>query len=221
MGSPGRSRKASFSAKLPTSLPGISFTARGRAWFRQDRSAYPAMPLREARAAALAGVYKTAKAVTEQFEPEAAFHAQQAIAAALANWQPLKDSPVKIRATLTLDLTAEDAAKAERFTESRRAARLDEALTQDQMAFLRKVALVDEDSACLWWLHHNLVSTDPESSWKVFDEVVRPLIRIADGNDPVTRLTRALLTMNNYIHEDPERLKTLANIAAFATAKMG
>jgi hypothetical protein len=27
--------------------------------------------------------------------------------------------------------------------------------------------------------------------------------------------------MNDYIHEDPGRLETLANIAAFATAKMG
>jgi len=218
---PGRSRRTNFSAKLPTNLPGISFTARGRSWFRQDISAYPALPLRAARAATLAGVYKMAKAVTEQFEPEAAFHAQQAVAVALADWQPLKDCPVRIRATLTLHLTAEDAAKAERFSESRRAARLDEALTQDHMAFLRKVALADEDSARLWWLHRNLAGADPETSWKAFNEVVRPLIRVADENDPVTRLARALLTMNNYIHEDPERLKTLADIAAFATAKMG
>jgi hypothetical protein len=46
-------------------------------------------------------------------------------------------------------------------------------------------------------------------------------IRIADENDPVTRLARGLLTMNDYIHEDPGRLETLANIAAFATARMG
>jgi hypothetical protein len=36
-----------------------------------------------------------------------------------------------------------------------------------------------------------------------------------------TKLARALLTMNDYIHEDPGRQETLANIAAFATAKMG
>jgi hypothetical protein len=43
----------------------------------------------------------------------------------------------------------------------------------------------------------------------------------ADENDPVIKLARALLTMNDYIHEDPGRLETLANIAAFATTKMG
>ena len=111
--------------------------------------------------------------------------------------------------------------KAERFTDSRRAARLDEALAQDHTTFLRKVALADEDTARLWWLHCNLAGDDPATSWEIFNNVVRPLIRIADENDPVTRLARALLTMNDYIHEDPGRLETLANIAAFATAKMG
>jgi hypothetical protein len=166
-------------------------------------------------------VYQIAKAETERFEPEAAFHAQQAVAVPLADWQPLKDSPVKVRATLTLDLTTEDAAKAERFTESRRAARLDEALAWDHITFLREVVLTDEDTARLWWLHRNLAGDDPVTSWKVFNDVVRPLIRIADENDAVTRLARALLTMNEYIHEEPERLETLANIAAFAIEKMG
>lgn len=221
MWSPGRSRRASFCAKLPTSLPGISFTARGRAWFRQDPSTYPVLPLRAAKALTLAGVYEIAEAETKRFEPEAAFHAEQAVAVSLADWQSLEDSPVKVRANLTLDLTAENAAKAERFTESRRAARLDEALTRDHMAFLREVALADEDSARLWWLHCNLAGDDPATSWEVFREVVRPLIRIADENDPVTKLARALLTMNDYIHEDPRRLETLANVAAVVTARMG
>jgi hypothetical protein len=98
--SPARSRKANFSARLPTRLPGIAFTARGRAWFRQDLSKYTALPLRTARAAALAGV-------------------------------------------------------------------------------------------------------------------------IADENDPVTRLARALLTMNDYFHADPDRLNNLADLTAFAATKVG
>jgi hypothetical protein len=154
-------------------------------------------------------------------EPEAAFHAEQAVAVSPADWKPLKDSAIKVRATLTLDLAAEDAAKAERFTESRRAARLDQALAQDHIRFLRKVALMDEDTARLWWLHRNLAGSEPATSWEVFRDVVRPLIRLADENDPVTRLARALLTMNDYFHEDPGRLETLASIAALATSKMG
>ncbi len=219
--SPGRPRRIGFAAKLPTILPGISFTARGRAWFRQDLSAYPALPLRTARAAALAGVYETSKKETEKFEPEAAFHAEQAVAVPLADWKPLKDSPLRVRATLSLDLTADDAAKTERFTESRRAAALDEALARGHMKFLREVALADEDTARLWWLHRNLTGAAPATSWEVFNAVVRPLIRIADENDPVTRLARALLTMNNYVHEDPGRLETLAHMVAFAVDKMG
>jgi hypothetical protein len=221
MRGPGRSRRARFRARLPTNLPGISFTARGRVWFKQDLSAYPAIPLREAKASTLAGAYEMAKAVTEAFEPEAAFHAEQAVAADLADWQPLKESPVRVRAALSLDLAAEDAAKAERFTESRRAGRLDEALARDHMKFIREVALADEQAARLWWLHLNLAGDSPETSWNAFNDMVRPLIRISDEDDPLNRLAQALLTLNGYIHEDPKRLQTLATAAAYAAAALG
>jgi hypothetical protein len=166
-------------------------------------------------------VYQISTVVTERFGPEAAFHAEQAVAVPLADWQPLKNSPVRVRAALSLDLTADDAAKTERFTEARRAAALDEALARDHMKFLREVALTEEDTARLWWLHRNLAGPEPATSWEVFNKVVRPLIRVADENDPVTRLARALLTMNNYVYEDPGRLETLAHMVAFAADKMG
>lgn len=219
--SPARPRKANFSARLPTRLPGIAFTARGHAWFRQDLPKYKALPLRTARAAALAGIYEIAKAETEKFDPEAAFHAEQATAVPLTDWQPLDRSPVEVRATLALDLTGEDAAKAERFTESLRGARLDEALAGRHIEFLREVALKDEDTARLWWLHCNLTGESPDTSWTAFTGIVRPLIRIADENDLVTRLVRALLTMNDYFRADPDRLKNLADLAAFAATKVG
>jgi hypothetical protein len=219
--SPARSRKADFRARLPTRLPGIAFTARGRAWFRQDRSKYAALPLRTARATALAGVYEIARAKTEEFDPEAAFHAEQATAVSLTDWQPLEKSAVEVRATLALDLTGEDAAKAERFTESLRGARLEEALARRHIEFLREVALKDEDTARLWWLHCNLSGETPDTSWTAFKDIVRPLIRVADENDPVTRLARALLTMNDYFHADPDRLNYLADLTAFAAKKVG
>jgi hypothetical protein len=218
--SPAKSRKASFSARLPTSLPGIAFSASGRAWFRQDLSTYAALPLRTARAAALAGVYEIAKAETKKFDPEAAFHAEQATAVLLTDWHALEKSPVEVRATLDLELTGKDAAKAERFTESLRAARLEEALAREHIEFLREVALTDEDSARLWWLHCNLTGETPDTSWTAFTDIVRPLIRIADENDPVTRLARALLTMNDYFQADPDRLNNLADLTAFAAKKV-
>jgi hypothetical protein len=115
----------------------------------------------------------------------------------LTNWKFAENSPVEFRASLTLDLTGEDAVKAERFTES------------------------DEDTARLWWLHCNLTGETPDTSWTAFTEMVRPLIRIADENDPVTRLARALLTMNDYFRADPDRLNDLADFTAFAAQKMG
>lgn len=201
-------------------MPGIAFTACGRAWFRQDLSKYAALPQRTAKAAGLAGIYEIAKAETEKFDPEAAFHAEQAAAVHLMGWQLLENSPVEVRATLALDLTGEDAVKAERFTESLRGARLDEALARRHIDFLREVALKNEDTARLWWLHCNLTGEMPDTSWTAFTEIVRPLIRIADENDPVTRLARALLTLNDYFHTAPDRLNNLADLTAFAATKV-
>lgn len=50
--------------------------------------------------------------------------------------------------------------------------------------------------------------------------IVRPLVRIADEKDPVTRLARTLLTMNDYYQADPGRLHNLADFMAFAAAKV-
>jgi hypothetical protein len=219
--SPARSRRVNFRARLPTCLPGIAFTSQGHAWYRQDLSKFAALPLRTARAMALAAVYELAKARTQGFAPEAAFHAEQATAVLLTNWKFAENSPVEFRASLTLDLTGEDAVKAERFTESLRGANLNEALAEQHIEFLRQVALKDEDTAPLWWLHCNLTGETPDTSWTAFTEMVRPLIRIADENDPVTRLARALLTMNDYFRADPDRLNDLADFTAFAAQKMG
>lgn len=219
---PGKPRKTRFAAKLPTTLPGISFTARGSAWYRQDpASASKVLPLREAEAATLAGVYEIAASITANFRPEASFHAEQAAAVSLSGWKPLGDSAVRVRAELRFSLAHEDAVKAERFTESRRAGFLDRALAEDHIHFLREIGLKDPETARLWWLHCNLSGDSPQTSWEVFRDEVRPLIHIAHEDDPVTRLTSALLLMNDYIHEDPARLDTLANIAAFAAERMG
>jgi hypothetical protein len=225
-------RKVRFSARLPTELPGISFTARGWVWTRRDGSGQPSPPSRVARAAALAAVYEKARKCTSDFEPAAVFHAEQQVNMVLADWKPVhvtqvdwtsaNEFPLEARAQLTLDLAAEDLAKTERFTESRRAGKLDRALTGDHIEFMREVVLVNEETARLWWIHRRLIGEDPETSWRVFEEAVRPLIRIADENDPITKLARSLLTLNEYVNGNrKERLETLGNFAAFAATKMG
>ena len=227
-----RPRKVRFGARLPTELPGISFTARGWVWTRRDDSGQPPPPSQVARAASLATVYEKARKCTSDFEPAAAFHAEQQVNVVLADWKPVhvapvdqepaKKLPLEARAKLTLDLTAEDLAKAERFTESRRAGKLDQALTEDHIEFMREVVLVNEETARLWWIHRRLTGEDPETSWRIFEEAIRPLIRIADENDPVTKLARSLLMLNEYVNGNrEERLETLGNFAAFAATKMG
>lgn len=213
-----RARKARFSAKLPTNLPGISFTCRGKVRFRQVATFSTTAKIvaaREARAAALSATFMLASAASKEFAPEDVFAAEQTIAVILANWLPLgAHSAVEVKVKLNLDLLAEDAAKTERFNESRRAARLDETLVADHMSFLRDVALKDENAARLWWLHLNLAGSDPATSWADFDNIVRPLIaHNSPGEDPITRFTNTMLTLTNRVHEEPELLETLSKVA--------
>lgn len=214
-----RVRTINFSAKLPSNLPGISFTCRGKVRLRQAVTASaPAelMAAREARAVALSAIFMLASATTKEFPPEAVFAAEQAITVILANWLSLEAHPaVRVKAKLSLTLLADDAAKAERFSESRRAARLDEALVRDRMSFLRDVALKDENTARLWWLHLNLAGGEAATSWADFDNFVRPLIaHNGPGDDPVTRFTSTMLTLTNRVHENPELLDALSRVAA-------
>ena len=86
-------RAAPFIARLPTNLPGISFTASGRIWFKRLPSGTDSvMPVNKAKAAVLANVYSAASAKTRCFPPEAFFQAEQAVAVILASWQPLEQN---------------------------------------------------------------------------------------------------------------------------------
>jgi len=76
-----RERSADFSLLLPTRLPGISFTGRGRIWFRRDASK-PGKDISAAvaRAASLFEVQRVASTITQELPPEASFEAEQQIA---------------------------------------------------------------------------------------------------------------------------------------------
>ena len=213
-----RVRKAGFRASLPTNLPGISFTCRGQIWFRQVANLpTPAkiLMVRESRPVALCAVFALASSVAEEFPPQETFAAEQAISATLAKWLPIESRPsLEVKANVSLTLLADDVAKAERFSEARRAARLEEALVRDRMSFLRDIALKDENTARQWWLHLNLAGTEAATSWDDFDKFVRPLISYSDASDdPMTRFTSIMLTLTNRVHESPGLLDALSRVA--------
>jgi hypothetical protein len=218
-----RPRTAAFTARLPTELPGVSFTCKGQVWFWQDRATGSQLSVTYARSAVLAAVYDEASKTSKDFPPAGAFAVQQKIATAFADWQEAPGRPaLTFKAKLAVDLLAEDAARAASFDETRRAARLDEAMATDHVKFLKHTALRDETTAGLWWLHRNIEGPDPDTSWNTFDHRVRPLIASTDANDDLTtRVTATTTALINRVRDNPEQLATLLNIASLILQSAG
>ena len=216
-------RAAHFAALLPTGVPGICFTGNGRIWFRRTTAgAEASVSVAVARAIALSAVYALASGITCEHPPAAAFAAEQKIALHLGDWQVSKENCVEFRGRLKIVLAPADAVRAERFDEARRAARLEEVVTCDRLDFLRDVALRDASTAQLWWLHRNLEGDRPETSWEVFDEVVRPLItNAAPQDDTVARFAKLVVTLVDRVHDEPDRLHILAGFARALLQSMG
>ncbi|MBB6174844.1 hypothetical protein HNR23_004904 [Nocardiopsis mwathae] len=168
-------------------------------------------------------MYEIAQGITEKLSPSDAFKAEQKISLLFAYWQtPEQEKGIEFKGKLQISLPPEDADRAKQFDAARRAARLDEAVTQDRLAFLRKTVLGDPYSAQLWWLHRNLEGAESETSWKAFDAFVRPLItHTAAEEDAEIRLAKIIATLVERIHENPDRLNTLAHIATATLTSMG
>jgi hypothetical protein len=88
------------------------------------------------------------------------------------------------------------------------------------MTFLREVALSNEDTARLWWLHCNLAGDDPATSWEVFRDVVRP--HPHRGRERPGDQAGSGVAHDERLHpRGPRTTGDLANIVVFATAKVG
>jgi hypothetical protein len=215
-----RARSARIRMVLPTSVPGISFLGRGRIWYRpvphgELHPADSSHPIAAAaRAAAFAGMNKTASDITGVLFPEQVFEAEQKVTMALAPWRPTSAyRDVAFRGQLELTLPERDLVRAEEFTEARRAARLDVVLAEDASASLWESHLSDITRARLWWLRQYLSQPGPDLSWKAFDEHVRPLVAEAHRpEDDIDRLARILLTTTDRVGDDPRLLRTLLQI---------
>jgi hypothetical protein len=213
-----------LATRLPTSLPGIAFTASGRAWIRQGRvTRVQRLTRQKRRAAALAEIYQQASAATTPFPPEKAFPAQQKLSTLFGEWQDVPSHVgLRFRASFTLCLAPADSARAAQFDEARRATRLQDTIMEERIAFLRKVALRDESSAFLWWLDHYIEGRDPVTSWEVFDKRVHPLILgQGTGNSIAAGVTRVVEALINELSGDATRLANFLGIAAHIVRTSG
>jgi hypothetical protein len=106
----GRSHRVRLATRLPTSLPGIAFTASGRAWIRQDRVTHAErLTPQKGRATVLAEIYQQASTATTTFSHEEAFPAQQKLTSLFDRWQDVPSHVgLRFRASFTLCLAPAD-----------------------------------------------------------------------------------------------------------------
>jgi hypothetical protein len=206
-----RARSVKVTMTLPSSVPGIAFQGRGRVWYQpcpqaDHNTKRPPHPNTEAaRAAALAGAKAAAKSVTEKLLPEEAFEAEQQLTIQLASWTPTPAyGDVEFRGRMRVSLPRPDLARSERFSEARRAGRLETVLAEDAVTSLSEDHLSNITRASLWWLRQHLSQPEPDLSWETFDQRVRPLVaEVHRSKDDVERLAHILLAATGRISEDP------------------
>ncbi len=216
--------RRSYFAHLPTSVPGIEFTGEGYLYFILNPTGPGAAVSREiAGASSLLEAHEIARKITSSLSPEDTFKAQQRIALDLVEWRDSAGYPgVRFRAEMKIILDSQNEAHIKKFQMARRAARLDEAISQDRIKFLREFALQDPATARLWWLDRNLSGSAPDTSWAMFDSVVSPLIAHADAQeDLAARISQIMVTTLDRISEGPDGLSRFGHAAAVALKAMG
>ncbi len=141
----------------------------------------------------------------------------------LAEWHDSTRHPsVRIRADVKVSLDSLNQARAAHYQKVRRAARLDEAISQDRVAFLRTFVLKDPSMARLWWLDRNLSSAEPDTSWARFDAVVNPLVAHAGAQEELaTRISQIMVSTLDRISEGPDGLWKFGQAAAVALEVIG
>ncbi|RSN66620.1 hypothetical protein DMH08_15665 [Actinomadura sp. WAC 06369] len=146
-----------------------------------------------------------ARSITEKLLPEEVFEAEQQLTMALATWMPTPTySDVEFRGRMSVSLTGPDLVRSERFSEARRAGRLETVLAEDAVVSLSEDHLSDITRASLWWLRQYLSQPEPDLSWETFDQRVRPLVaKVAHSKDDVERLAHILLAATGRMSEDP------------------
>ncbi|MFG6200474.1 MULTISPECIES: hypothetical protein [unclassified Nonomuraea] len=196
---------------LPTTVPGIAFEGRGRVWYRPfpRRDHDPERPQHPnadaARAAALAGTKAASRNVTETLFPEEAFEAEQQLTMKLAGWKPTPAyGDIEFRARMYVSMSEPDLVRSERFSDARRAGRLETVLADDAVISLSEDHLSNITRASLWWLRQHLSQPNPDLSWETFDRHVRPLVaEVHSSKDDVERLAHILLAATGRISEEP------------------
>ncbi|MGW3130663.1 hypothetical protein [Streptomyces sp. NPDC001123] len=197
------SRRCRIRSQWPTSLPGIRFCARGTLTY-QAPAHVRAKGTASARAAARLALDKLGRGITQDHRPEQLDIAQENLTLAAAHWHTAKDTPgLWLKARITLMLTEQDAARAQRFQDALRDVTLQLEQEQERRDLFRQAVFDTPDTTRMWWLERHLGQLET-LDWGAFNEKILPLVGTADDiQSKADRIARTVLYVWAKLGSDP------------------
>ncbi|MGW6270309.1 hypothetical protein [Streptomyces sp. NPDC055060] len=214
-------RRCRISSQWPTSLPGIGFCARGTLAY-QAPAHIRANGRASARAAARLALDNVARGITQDHRPEQLDTAQANLTLAAGHWHTTKNTPqLWLKARITLTLTDQDAARAQRFQDALREVTLQLEQEQERRDLFRQKVFDTPDATRMWWLERHLDQLET-LDWGAFNEKILPLIGATDDiQSKAERIARTVLYVWEKLGNDPGQQARFTTTVRTVAEQMG
>ncbi|MFC8094696.1 hypothetical protein [Streptomyces sp. NPDC057301] len=214
-------RRCRIRSQWPTSLPGIRFCARGTLTY-QAPAHTRANGTASARAAARLALDKLGRGITQDHRPEQLDAARENLTLAAAHWHTTKDTPgLWLKARITLMLTEQDAARAQRFQDALRDVTLQLEQEQERRDLFRQAVFDTPDTTRMWWLERHLDQLET-LDWGAFNEKILPLVGAADDiQSKAERIARTVLYVWEKLGDAPGQHARFTTTVRTVAEQMG
>lgn len=214
-------RRCRIRSQWPTSLPGIRFCARGTLTY-QAPAHIRANGTASARAAARLALDTLGRGITQDYRPEQLDTAQENLTLAAAHWHTTENAPgLWLKARITLMLTEQDAARAQRFQDALRDVTLELEQKKVRRDLFRQAVFNTPDTTRMWWLERHLDQLET-LDWGHFNEKILPLVGTADDiQSKAERIAHTLLYVWEKLGNDPGQHARFATTVRAVAEQMG
>ncbi|MEU8945308.1 hypothetical protein [Streptomyces sp. NPDC048489] len=136
--------------------------------------------------------------------PEELTTAQERLTLAAAHWHTSEDTPdLWLKARITLMLTEQEAARAQKYQDAIREVTLQLAQEHERRERFRQAVFGTPDATRIWWLDRHLDDLD-SLNWKVFKEKILPLVGAADDiQSKAERIAQTILYVWEKLGDNP------------------
>ncbi|MFF7927354.1 hypothetical protein ACFZDP_40600 [Streptomyces mirabilis] len=214
-------RRCRIRSQWPSCLPGIRFRARGTLTY-QAPAHIKANGTASARAAARLALDELGRRITQVHRPEQLDTAQERLTLAADHWHTMEGTPgLWLKARITLMLTEQDTARAQKFQDALREVTLQLAQEKERRDLFRQAVFDAPDTTRMWWLERHLDQLDA-LDWGAFNEKILPLVGTADDiQSKAERMARTLLYIWEKLGNDPGQHARFTTTVRTVAEQMG